>query len=101
MYIVEKDVKNNRLVVTDKQDDPRLSKKELTLENVSWTTEAPKVPTKINVKVRYRATDAPAILDLKDNNFVLTFDKPERAITPGQSAVIYDGDICLGGGIIK
>ena len=101
MYIVEKDAKNNRLVVTDKKDDPRLYKKELMLEEVSWTTEVPKLPAKINVKARYRAADAPAILDFKDNNFILTFDEPQRAITPGQSTVIYDGDICLGGGIIQ
>ncbi len=101
MYIVEKDVKNNRLVVTDKQDDPRLYKKELALEDVSWTTAAPKVPLKINVKPRYRSADASAVLEFKDNSFTLIFDEPQRAITPGQSAVIYDGDVCLGGGIIK
>lgn len=101
MYIVEKDLKNNHLVVTDKKNDPRLYKKGLLLEDVNWTNNIPKVPVKINVKVRYRTADAPAVLDYKDNNFILTFNEPQRAVTPGQSAVIYDGDICLGGGIIK
>jgi tRNA-uridine 2-sulfurtransferase len=57
-------------------------------------------PRPLNAKTRYRQTDAPCRLSILDNHFTLQFDLPQWAVTPGQSAVLYDKEICLGGGVI-
>jgi tRNA-specific 2-thiouridylase len=54
------------------------------------------------VKIRYRHPEAPAAIErLEDGRVEIRFDAPQRAITPGQAAVFYDGDVCLGGGVIE
>jgi tRNA-specific 2-thiouridylase len=53
-----------------------------------------------HAKIRYRQADQPCLVILKDNQLIVTFDTPQRAVTPGQSIVFYQDDICLGGGII-
>jgi tRNA-specific 2-thiouridylase len=52
-------------------------------------------------KTRYRQADAPCTLALDPSGFTLRFADPQWAVTPGQSAVVYDGEVCLGGGIIE
>ena len=59
------------------------------------------IQLKITAKVRYRAQDTPGVITIRnDGTATMTFDEPVRAVTPGQSLVIYDGEYCLGGGII-
>lgn len=72
--------------------------------SVNWLSiEAPKGPLRATAKIRYRATDADATLtpDPRDGSVLIDFDQPQRAVTPGQAAVFYDGDVCLGGGWIE
>ena len=69
----------------------------MTVSNFNWINK-PKFPVKLSVKIRYRTPSTRA--ELK-NNGQLLFDNPQRAITPGQSAVFYKGQELLGGGIIK
>lgn len=90
-YVVAKDLKKNIIVVGD--DDRSLSRKSK-VGGFNWLA---KRPVRADVKVRYRAPSARAVLA---KNGVLTFAKPERAVTPGQSAVFYRGQQLLGGGII-
>ena len=61
--------------------------------------EAPKAPIRCAAKIRYRHPEQPCLLTPLENGGVrLDFDEPQRAVTPGQSAVVYDGDVVLGGG---
>lgn len=101
-YVLHKDLKKNILIITKKGKD--LLKKELTCRNVNWLSgRQPELPLKASVKIRYRQKPALATIieRLKNKNYQLIFIKPQRAITPGQSAVFYKGQEVLGGGIIS
>ena len=99
-YVLDKDLKKNLLIVTKNEKD--LLKKELIAKNVNWISSVePKLPLRIKAKIRYRSQLAPATLyKLKTKNYKLIFSKPQRAITPGQSVVFFNGQELLGGGII-
>ena len=74
------------------------------VRDVNWLSlEAPLTPIRATAKIRYRAKDAPVTItpDQTGLGVTLTFDEPQRAITPGQAAVFYDGEVCLGGGWIE
>jgi len=92
-YVVKKDFRNNALIVSNSEKD--LLQKEMMVKNVNWILGKP-FSGKCKVKIRSMAKPVPAII--KGNKVI--FDKPQRAITSGQSAVFYKGDEVLGGGII-
>ena len=94
--IVDKDFKNNTLIVAKSEHASELYKKEMVIEKVSWIFEKPKFPLKCKVKIRYLHPAMPAVI----NKNRIIFDKKIRAITSGQSAVFYKGNEVLGGGII-
>jgi tRNA-specific 2-thiouridylase len=102
-YVMDKDFRKNNLIVSRSQKD--LEKSELIAKNVNWTCP-PKFSAKqkfwrVEVKIRYRTKSMPAKLFVLGKNKVkITFSKPQRAITPGQSAVFYRGSELLGGATI-
>lgn len=100
-YVLDKDIKRNLLIVTKNQKD--LYKKELVAKNVNWISgKIPELPLKIKAKIRYRhKASLSTIYKLKTKNYKLVFNKPQRAITLGQSVVFYKGQEVLGGGIIS
>jgi tRNA-specific 2-thiouridylase len=75
----------------------------LTAREVNWIAGPPAGPTlRAAVKIRYRHAESPATLRVLSGDRVeVAFDAPQRAVTPGQAAVFYDGDVCLGGGWIE
>ena len=83
--------------------DSELWKRAFVARELNWVSVAPpKKETRAAVRIRYLAKEKPATLvPLGDGQAEVIFDAPERAITPGQSAVFYDGDLVLGGGIIE
>jgi len=97
-FVLEKDSENNRLVVCQDSENPKLFSKELTVSEINWIAGKPPVETKLQAKIRYRQISQLCTLD----GNIVTFDNPQRAITPGQSVVFYslDGKVCLGGGEI-
>ncbi len=100
LYVVEIDAKNNRVVVGSSDD---LLKKEMVVRRVNWIAiEDLREPVRVTVKIRSRAEEASATLTGRgDGSVLVTFDEPQRAVTPGQAAVFYDGDIVVGGGWIR
>lgn len=102
-FVVHKDLAGNRLYVTQDPADPHLLSTRLVAGRLNWIGgSAPSPGTRLTAKVRYRQPDQTVTLTARDNDkMVADFDQPQRAVTPGQSVVIYDGDICLGGGIIE
>ena len=101
-YVLKPDFKNNTLIITDNEKD--LYEKELIAKKVNWVSKkAPKLPLKIKAKIRYLhpANSATIIKTLAPKTCVLKFNRPQKAITPGQSVVFYQGQELLGGGIIK
>jgi tRNA-uridine 2-sulfurtransferase len=80
-----------------------LGSRELTAKRVNWVSgETPTEPFRAEVKIRYKATPVEALIEpLEDDRMRVTFDTPLRDITPGQGAIVYDGEVCLGGGIIE
>jgi tRNA-specific 2-thiouridylase len=83
-------------------EDEQLAASELVAREASWIGEAPTAPRRAQVQIRYRHPGAAATLTPKaDGRVHVAFDAPQRAVTPGQAAVFYDGDICLGGGWIE
>ena len=86
------------------EDDSRRYRNECECEQVTFIREElpQETPCRLTAKVRYRQPDQACTATLgKDGLLRLHFDEPQRAVTPGQSAVLYDGDVCLGGGIIR
>ncbi len=100
-YIAKKELQRNVLVVVQ-GDHPALYQPGLIVTELHWIAEPPAFPAKLQAKTRYRQADQACMLAPFDNEqFQVTFEIPQRAITPGQSIVFYQDDICLGGGIIK
>lgn len=99
LYVVQVDAKNNRVVIGSSDE---LLKHEMTVNRVNWIAFEDLVePTRVQVKIRSRAEEAPATLTKNaDGTVLVTFDEAQRAVTPGQAAVFYDGDIVVGGGWI-
>jgi tRNA-specific 2-thiouridylase len=95
-------LKTNRLIVTNDKNDPELWKKKFTVADLSWVNQAPKLPLHTGVTIRYHHPEYPALIEKIDSDIIqIKFDTPQRAITPGQAAVIYNGDELLGGGMIE
>ena len=102
-FVAEKDLKANRLILVQGEDHPRLFSAGALLEQVTWVNGYPSAEGssfEIDVKLRYRQPDQKATMTLDGDQGKLLFEKPQRAITPGQSAVFYQGERCLGGGIV-
>jgi tRNA-specific 2-thiouridylase len=99
-FVARKDMANNTLWVVQGHDHPWLLASALRAEDVSWVAGAAPTAVQIAAKTRYRQADAPCTLAQDDVGFTLRFAEPQWAVTPGQSAVLYDGEVCLGGGVI-
>lgn len=103
-YVVEKDLENNVLLVAQGSDHPRLFKQALLASQSHWIGNNPCANGEIfhgQAKIRYRQADQECwVKSASDGKLEINFAQPQRAITPGQSIVFYDGDICLGGAVI-
>jgi len=100
-YVVDKDLQRNVLIVAQGTDHPSLFKNALALSEIHWITATPSLPLRCRAKTRYRQPDQDCLLTAVDGGYVLQFEQPQRAITPGQSAVLYLDEVCLGGGVIE
>ncbi|WP_225782262.1 tRNA 2-thiouridine(34) synthase MnmA [Xenophilus sp. Marseille-Q4582] len=102
-FVARKDVEKNTLWVVQGHDHPWLLSQSLRAEDASWVAGAPPAAGRYGIKTRYRQADAPGTLQAEGEKvFALAFppQQPQWAVTPGQSAVLYDGEVCLGGGVI-
>ena len=101
-YVIAKKLETNELIVGQGNDHPSLFKRSLVVKQAHWLIEPPQHALACAAKIRYRQTDqACVIYSGPDNTLRVEFESPQRAITPGQSAVFYDADRCLGGGVIE
>jgi tRNA-uridine 2-sulfurtransferase len=100
-YVAGKDIDRNRLIVVQGHDHPALFESQLRAGQLSWVGTPP-VPGNYAGKTRYRQPDAPCALSFLDaTGCQVRFDSPQWAPTPGQSLVLYGGEVCLGGGILS
>jgi tRNA-specific 2-thiouridylase len=101
-YVVGKDVANNVLYVDQGVDSPYLYSQTLQSEVAHWIAGAPPASRfQCQAQTRYRQPDQSCEVSVRDDGSLeVHFAQPQRAVTPGQSLVLYDGDICLGGAVI-
>ena len=100
-FVARKDMDTNILWAVQGHDHAWLQSTELTAQDCSWVAGSPPVAGLLAAKTRYRQADAACLLrQASEATCDLAFDQPQWAVTPGQSAVLYDGEVCLGGGII-
>ncbi|WP_281351672.1 tRNA 2-thiouridine(34) synthase MnmA [Alkalicoccus luteus] len=101
-FVVDKDLERNVLIVGQGYHHPLLYSEALKAESVNWISgAAPSESFSCTAKFRYRQEDKPVTVTVnEDGSADVTFAEPERAVTPGQYVVFYDGDVCLGGGTI-
>jgi len=99
MYVVAIDAKKNQVVVAEEE---ALSSNSLVASCINWLSiDAPAEPMRVKARIRQKHREADALLEpLADGSVKVVFDEPQRAVTPGQSVVFYDGDVVLGGGVI-
>ena len=107
-FVARKDMASNTLYAVQGHGHPWLQSMALVVRDASWVASHVPAGTALTAKTRYRQTDSPcefasrANLDANpDAEFTLRFTAPQWAATPGQSAVLYDGEVCLGGGVIE
>jgi tRNA-uridine 2-sulfurtransferase len=108
-FVARKDMASNTLIAVQGHDHPLLLSHKLTALDTSWVAGSPPEHSTIQghyaAKTRYRQSDASCgfqrISSLTADGFALNFVMPQWAVTPGQSAVLYDGEVCLGGGVIE
>jgi tRNA-specific 2-thiouridylase len=109
LYVIGLDAGRNRVIVGDRT---RATQSECTVGRINWVSiPQPTSPIRASVQVRYRSPAVPVNViplegdspngDSSASRIKLVFDEPQFSITPGQAAVLYDGDILLGGGIIE
>ena len=97
-FVVGKDLENNILYISENED--YLISTECIIDQVNFITEP--TTNKISAKFRYRQKDNDVEIEYLDNNEILVkYPQGVKSVTPGQACVLYDGEICLGGGIIK
>jgi len=99
-YVVGKDMAKNEVYVTTNIADSRLWHKELQITDLHWINEAPEAGKTYQVRTRYRASLVDCTIDISGDKAVVKLSDEARAITPGQSAVLYDGNRVVGGGIV-
>lgn len=102
-FVAGKDLGKNILYVAQGEDQPALFSKSLIADDMKWIiNQPPSGDFKCMAKFRYRQADIPVRVRVLENNQIkIIYDEPVKAVTPGQVAVLYDGEICLGGGIIS
>lgn len=102
-YVVGKDIEQNVLYVAQGHDHPLLYSKTLTAGDVHWIAgQPPSLPLACTAKTRYRQPDQSCVVEpMAQEEYTVRFDEKQRAVTPGQYVVFYDGEVCLGGGIIE
>lgn len=101
-FVVGKNLEKNQLYVVQGDNHSALYSKALVGEQPSWTLDKqPDFPLKCTAKFRYRQVDVPVTVEQIDQEIRVTYEQPVKAVTPGQAAVFYDGQHCLGGCIIK
>jgi tRNA-specific 2-thiouridylase len=102
-YVVDKDIERNVLIVGQGANHPRLYSRGLLANQLHWVDrKGPQQAIRCSVKTRYRQQDIPCqITPNIDGSLLVEFDESQKAVTPGQSAVFYQNEICLGGGIIE
>ena len=101
-YVAGKDLQRNVLQVVQGHDHAALQSRRLWADDCSWVAGSPPAAGRYAAKSRYRQADAACALALPaEGGMRLDFDAPQWAVTPGQSAVLYDGEVCLGGGVIQ
>ncbi|MBE7927986.1 MULTISPECIES: tRNA 2-thiouridine(34) synthase MnmA [Pseudomonadaceae] len=101
-YVLSKDLERNVLLVGQGNNHPRLFARALHVSDIYWVNPVElAAPLHIAAKVRYRQADQACSLEKTASGYRVEFDEPQRAVTPGQSVVFYDGEICLGGGVIE
>jgi tRNA-specific 2-thiouridylase len=101
-FVARKDAGRNALIVVQGHDHPLLLSPALTTGPMHWLSAARGEPFSCAVKVRYRQADQPARLEPRPGGGArIVFEEAQRAVTPGQYAVVYDGDRCLGGAVIE
>ena len=102
-FVLNKKIKKNELVVGQGRNHPLLFKDGLIADDFHWILDKePKTNWVYTAKTRYRQTDDPCEIDsINNDQFSLLFGQKQRAITPGQATVVYESNVCLGGGVIK
>ncbi len=101
-YVLRKDLQRNVMVVGQGNDHPWLFSSALECSNIYWVNPLSITePLRLTAKVRYRQPDQDCVLEPTADGWLIRFDQPQRAVTPGQSVVLYQGEVCLGGGVIE
>ena len=102
-YAAKKNIEDNTLTVVQDTNHPLLMSEHTEASHMHWVLEvAPKVGDKLVAQVRYRQQkQACTVVEASEDKVLVKFDKPQRAVTLGQSLVLYEGDYCLGGGFIS
>jgi tRNA-specific 2-thiouridylase len=102
-YVAAKDLANNLLIAVDGHDHPLLYSESLVAIDLHWVAgKPPRLPLVCSAKTRYRQQDAACTIEAaEDSTCVVHFQEPQWAVTPGQSVVFYQDEVCLGGGIIN
>ena len=102
-FVIEKDLKNNVLVVSQGEDSPRLYARYIRASQATWIADQPPAkdgePFRATARFRYRQPDQPVTVMIRGDELFIEADELQRAVTPGQSVVLYQGDVCLGGAI--
>ena len=99
-FVARKDMASNTLWAVQGHDHPWLQSTTLVAQDCSWVAGHAPAAGALAAKTRYRQTDAPCTVQASGEQAALSFVDAQWAVTPGQSAVLYDGDVCLGGGVI-
>jgi tRNA-specific 2-thiouridylase len=102
-YVAGKDLAANALIVVQGHDHPLLQSRSLRAADLAWVAgEPPRADDAYGGKTRYRQSDAACRIDAVDGDtLTVAFEAPQWAVTPGQSVVLYRGEVCLGGGVIQ